>query len=302
MKELVASFEKGSLRALAKLISAAENGDPQILGSLAGLYPKCGNAKIIGLTGVPGSGKSTLVGKFIEYLRLKQFTVAVIAVDPVSPFTGGALLGDRIRLAEHFDDDKVFIRSLSTRGKLGGLSLATRESVHLADAFGFDFVLIETVGVGQSEVAIHKVADKSLVVLGPEAGDGIQTIKAGVLEIADLLTVHKGDRPGAEKMLSELRTMLEISNRPNRPLFQTTIKDPKSLNDLFDSLSQDPDSATLQERRKASVKLTIRELIQAWAEKQVELWVENQVSEDKNPYAFVEKFLAKHTKGLNLDG
>ena len=160
----LAAFRKKEVRALSRFISRAEDRDPTLYPVLAELFSETGKANVIGITGPPGAGKSSLVNAFVKFAREEKKSVAVIAVDPVSPFTGGALLGDRIRLLDHFNDPNVYIRSLSTRGKLGGLSLATREVVHLADAYGFDYVLIETVGVGQSEVDIRNLADLTLVV------------------------------------------------------------------------------------------------------------------------------------------
>ncbi|MCB0406237.1 MAG: methylmalonyl Co-A mutase-associated GTPase MeaB, partial [Bdellovibrionales bacterium] len=213
MTSLLEEFNKKSLRALSKSISGAENRDPDILEMLAKLYDQTGRARIFGITGPPGAGKSTLVSHFVKYIRQKKQSVAVIAVDPMSPFTGGALLGDRIRLIDHFNDEKVFIRSLSTRGKLGGLSVASRQVIDLVDAFGFDYVIVETVGVGQSEVDIRNLADATLVVLVPEAGDSIQTIKAGLLEIADIFVIHKSDREGAEKLQNSLSDVVRFAEK-----------------------------------------------------------------------------------------
>lgn len=200
-EDILESFNNREIRALSRLISKAENRETESLYEiLASLYTKLGRAKRVGFTGPPGAGKSSLISRLIQIARNKKETAAVVAVDPVSPFTGGALLGDRIRLSDHYNDPGVYIRSLSTRGKLGGLSLATREVTHLLDAFGFDRIFIETVGVGQSEVEVRKMVPLTVVVLVPESGDAIQTLKAGILEVGNLFVVNKSDRGGADKV------------------------------------------------------------------------------------------------------
>ena len=207
-ERLLADFAAGRKAALARAISIVENHRPGFERLLAELHPLVGRARRIGLTGPPGAGKSTLVTSLTRHYRRAGLTVGIVAVDPTSPFTGGALLGDRIRMEDVALDPGVYIRSLATRGSLGGLSSATRETCDVLDAFGIDRILIETVGVGQSELDVARTADTSLVVLVPESGDSIQTLKAGLMEIADVFTVNKADRPGADRLRNEIEIML----------------------------------------------------------------------------------------------
>jgi LAO/AO transport system kinase len=205
---LLADFASGKKAALARAISIVENHRPGFEQLLATWHPRIGSARRVGVTGPPGAGKSSLTTALTRAYRAQGLTVGIIAVDPTSPFTGGALLGDRIRMEEVALDPGVYIRSLATRGSLGGLSAATRETADVLDAFGVDRILIETVGVGQSELDVARTADTSLVVLVPESGDSIQTLKAGVMEIADVFTVNKADRPGADRLRNEIEIML----------------------------------------------------------------------------------------------
>src|SRR2546425_4718958 len=196
---LAGALLSGDVRALARAISLAEDRDPQASQLVAELQPNTGNAYLVGLTGAPGTGKSTLADALVKVIRDRQQTVGVIAVDPSSPFTGGAVLGDRIRMSRHTLDKGVFIRSMGARGHLGGLAAATREAIHLLDAYGRDVILVETVGVGQSELEISTICDTVVLTLMPESGDAVQTIKAGILEIADVFVINKVDLGGAEK-------------------------------------------------------------------------------------------------------
>jgi LAO/AO transport system kinase len=193
---------------LARLISAVERGGEEANEIERAVFPRTGNAWVVGITGAPGAGKSTLTGGMVAKVRARGLRVAVLAVDPSSPFTGGAILGDRVRMLEHTLDDGVFIRSMATRGRLGGLALATPAAARLLDAAGFDVVLLETVGVGQVELEVAGVADTTVVVVNPGWGDEVQAAKAGLLEIADVFVVNKADRPGAREARSDLRLML----------------------------------------------------------------------------------------------
>jgi LAO/AO transport system kinase len=207
---LLADFDAGKPAALARVVSIVENHRPGFDTILGALHPRVGRARRIGITGPPGAGKSTLTTLLAKSLRAAGLRVGIVATDPTSPFTGGALLGDRIRMESVALDPGVFIRSMATRGSLGGLAAATREVADVLDAFGFDRILLETVGVGQSELDIARAADSSVVVLVPESGDSIQTLKAGVMEIADLFVVNKSDRPGADRLRSDIELMLGL--------------------------------------------------------------------------------------------
>ncbi|HSJ25164.1 MAG TPA: methylmalonyl Co-A mutase-associated GTPase MeaB [Longimicrobiales bacterium] len=208
--ELLAGFRDGRRVALTRVISIVENQRPGFRAVLNALHERVGRGHRIGITGPPGAGKSTLTAALIAHYRAQGETVGVIAVDPTSPFTGGALLGDRIRMNEIAMDSGVFIRSMATRGSLGGLALTTKEVADVMDAYGFDRILVETVGVGQSELDIASAADSTVVVLVPESGDGIQAMKAGLMEAADLFVINKADRPGADRLAREVSMMLHM--------------------------------------------------------------------------------------------
>jgi len=210
VQDLLEKLLRGDVPALARAISIVENERPGFETLLSGAHRHLGRARRIGITGPPGAGKSTLTERLVTAWRSRGVTVAVVAVDPTSPFTGGALLGDRIRMEAVALDRGVYIRSMASRGSLGGLATSTREVCDLLDAFGFDRILVETVGVGQSELDIARMADSTMLVVVPEGGDGIQALKSGVMEAADLLVVNKADRPGADRMRKELEGALQI--------------------------------------------------------------------------------------------
>jgi len=212
--DLVGRARDGQARAVARLISLVEDAAPAMRRATAALAPHAGNAHVIGITGAPGVGKSTSTSALVSAFRARGQRVGVLAVDPSSPFSGGALLGDRVRMQEHATDPGVFIRSMASRGHLGGLSWATPQAVRVLDAAGCDVVLVETVGVGQSEVEVAGAADTTLVLLAPGMGDGVQAAKAGILEIGDVFVVNKADREGAETTLRELRHMLTLGSGP----------------------------------------------------------------------------------------
>src|SRR6266581_1244817 len=237
--DLLKRFRSGDVRALARAISLIERRDESVRELEQALRPDAKTPGVAGFTGAPGTGKSTLVDAVVSLLRKKQSSVAVLATDPNSPFTGGAILGDRIRMQRHALDPKVFIRSMGARGHLGGLSLATREAIRLMGAFGFDPVIVETVGVGQSELEVAAVADTTVVVLTPNLGDGVQMIKAGILEIADVFVVNKADLEGHHRSVSELRAMLSLSNVPGErkqwkpPIIPTSAVRQEGIDELW---------------------------------------------------------------------
>ncbi|CAB4643557.1 unannotated protein [freshwater metagenome] len=246
MHSLLEAAVSGDVRALGKALSVIEDGTPELSELLSGL-PDSESALLIGVTGPPGVGKSTTTGALISEYRSKGLRVAVLAVDPSSPVTGGALLGDRIRMQEHALDEGVFIRSMSSRGQLGGLSSATQAAAKVLDAVGFDVIIVETVGVGQSEVDVVNAVDTVVLVLAPGAGDGVQAAKAGILEIADIYVVNKADRDGAEGVVRELRSMIGLGSNSQASwtpeIVTTTATTGQGLADLVLAISKHHDWA-----------------------------------------------------------
>ncbi len=231
----IAKLRSGDLRALARAISTVENRAPGWSDLLKALFPHTGKARVIGLTGAPGAGKSTLVDQLAKHYRKQNETVGIVAVDPSSPYTGGAILGDRIRMQDHYADPGIFIRSMATRGSLGGLARATADATTVLDASGRDVVMIETVGVGQDEIDIVRLADVTIVILVPGMGDDVQTIKAGIMEIADIFVINKSDHSGAERVEREIRAMQSLATRNDRwtpPIVKTVANSGEGTTDL----------------------------------------------------------------------
>jgi LAO/AO transport system kinase len=231
----------GDPRALSRAISAVENRSPGWAALLKALFPHSGKARILGLTGAPGAGKSTLVDQLAKHYRKSGKTLGIIAVDPTSPYTGGAILGDRIRMQDHHADPGIYIRSMATRGSLGGLARTTADVATLLDASGRDLVLIETVGVGQDEVDIVRLADVTIVILVPGMGDDVQTIKAGIMEIADIFVINKSDRDGAERVEREIRALQSLATRHDGwtpPIVKTVASEGRGVAELADAISQ----------------------------------------------------------------
>jgi len=312
VSEWVARARAGEPRAVARLISWVEDGSPDVAEVMALLAPTSGTAHVIGLTGSPGVGKSTTTSALVGALRARGHRVGVIAVDPSSPFSGGALLGDRIRMQEHATDPGVFIRSMASRGHLGGLSATTPQALRVLEAAGCDVILIETVGVGQSEVEVAAAADTTIVLLAPGMGDGIQAAKAGILEIADVLCVNKADRDGADTTMRELRHMIALGERsPSAwevPVVKSVASTGVGISELLDLLekhfawlTESGELITRRERRAAEEisALAIAALKRRLSEQEPELLAnlaKAVVAGDLDPHAaaaqWVERLLA----------
>jgi len=305
---LVAAARDGDPRALARLVSLVENGSPQLREVMKLIAPLTGRARVIGLTGAPGVGKSTITGALVRAYRMQGLRVGVLAVDPTSPFTGGALLGDRVRMQDHATDSGVFIRSMASRGHLGGLSWAAPQALRILDAAGFDVIMIETVGVGQAEVAIASAADSTLVIVAPGMGDSIQAAKAGILEIADIFVVNKSDRPGAQEAIRDLRTMLAmVRHGPGEwkpPIVPATATAGEGIDDLVGRLNAHgawlAESGELDRRRLARAReevsaiavAALRERLGALpGESQLEELAGHVASGELDPYTAADKLI-----------
>ncbi|MFW5924434.1 MAG: methylmalonyl Co-A mutase-associated GTPase MeaB [archaeon] len=280
--DLVEDLLAGDHAALARAITTIENRTSGYRDLVSALYRHAGDADVIGITGSPGAGKSTLVDKLAEYYREQGMTVGVIAVDPSSPFSGGAVLGDRIRMASTAGDMDVFFRSMSARGNLGGLSTATSDAVKALDAFGKDAILVETVGAGQNEVDVVKTADTVAVLIPPASGDDVQMLKAGILEIGDVFVVNKADLPGANKTVQELRQMLDMRNREegdwDPEIVETVATDGSGLSDLLEAFADhstwlDRTGARREKRRQrtaSEIRTLLRDDASALLEREIE--------------------------------
>ncbi len=266
--DLLTRIRQGDPLALAKAITMVENRKKDYKILLQGIYPLPGKALKIGITGAPGSGKSSLVEKLIARLKPQGASIAVLAVDPSSPLSGGALLGDRLRMIQHSNDANVFIRSIANRGHLGGLSLSTHEIVDLLQAAGKEIIIIETVGVGQSEVDIVNVADVVLMVLNPESGDEIQIFKAGIIEIADIFVINKSDLGGSDNKISEIKNYFSMAAKPP-PVFATSVKEDTGIGELLSGIRQfqQQESCRIHEKRAAVKRNFVEKIVaERWRE------------------------------------
>jgi LAO/AO transport system kinase len=284
-------------RALGRAISLIENGDPEGAALVAELYPRTGDARIIGFTGPPGVGKSTLIGALVRELRGRERRVGVLSIDPSSPFTRGALLGDRIRLAEHFLDEGVFIRSMASRGALGGLAEAALQAALVMDAAGFDDVLLETVGVGQAEIDVVDHADTVVLALMPGSGDSIQALKAGVMEIPDVIVVNKAEHPLADTMVREVRTALSLgpSGDWKVPIIKTVASKGEGVAEVLDAIDAHrahvEETGTLEERRARNLRSEVLGLAAARIRRELEA----RIAEDPEVAELLERVVSRET-------
>jgi LAO/AO transport system kinase len=289
----------GDLRALAQAATAIENRNPQADALLKELFPHTGRAITIGITGAPGAGKSTLVDKLTHALRKENKSIGVIAVDPTSPYTGGAILGDRIRMLDHHADPQVFIRSMATRGWLGGVAAATTDMAVLLDAAGRDVVLIETVGVGQDEVEIAKLADATVVVLVPGMGDDVQAIKAGIMEIADVFVINKADQPDPDRLEREIKAVQSLSTRLDGwvpPIVRTVAVDGQGIAETLAAIRSFLAHANGKNRAVANWSRRLREmlrerLLHRLPDQDFEAAAEDVVARRRDPYTIVDGWL-----------
>jgi LAO/AO transport system kinase len=312
IQTLLDQLRAGDPRSLSRVISTVENRSPGWSEMLKTLFPHTGKARVLGLTGPPGAGKSTLVDQLARYYRKQKKMVGIIAVDPTSPYTGGAILGDRIRMQDHFSDPGIYIRSMATRGSLGGLARTTADVAAVLDAAGRDLVMIETVGVGQDEVDVVRLADITIVILVPGMGDDVQTIKAGIMEIADIFVINKSDREGAERVEREIRALQSLAVRGDNwtpPIVKTVASEGAGVEELAAAI-------TGYEGYLQQENLILRKKTQNWQDRLLEMLrdallqrVEEQLGKDalagyaaaiaehrRDPYELVEKIVGDLTK------
>ena len=316
MSELVEKVLQGDVRSAARLIRAIDDQAPTARDSMKELFPHTGRAFVIGITGSPGVGKSTLTDRLVQYLRAQERTVGVLAVDPTSPFTGGAILGDRVRMQRHSTDEGVFIRSLATRGHFGGLTQSTRGAMMVLDAMGKDVIIVETVGVGQDEVDIARMAQTTVIVLAPGMGDDIQAIKAGILEVGDIFVINKADRDGAERTVQEIMAMIDMSEETGlgkkdwRPrVLRTVAVRNQGLEELWAAIEEHRDFLSREQseyyRRLSRLKhkLAIIDLVKQGVvdmvlrrleeSGQLDRYVDDLIERRTDPYSLSEEILNK---------
>ena len=307
MDKLSENVLAGDRRALARAISVVEDGGPDATNLVKRLFAHSGKAHLIGITGSPGVGKSTLVDALITEIRKDGLKVGVLAIDPSSPFTGGAILGDRIRMQEHTLDSNVFIRSMANQGHPGGVALATYDAVRMMEASGYEVILIETVGVGQSELAITQTADTTILVLMPGSGDDIQAIKSGIMEVGDIFVVNKGDLPGANKSASEITSSLELNNfttawRP--PVIVAISESGENIDDVWKSARQHKafldQTGLLTQRRKSKIQAELAELVASIARSNLKSSMENSSEVQKILNDVVEHKMDPHSAAEGL--
>jgi len=306
----VEQIRSGNLRALSRAITAVENRTPDSHELLKTLFAHSGRARVVGLTGAPGAGKSTLVDALAAQYRKRQQTVGIIAIDPTSPFTGGAILGDRIRMQSHSGDNGTFIRSMATRGSLGGLSSTTADVATVLDASGRDLVLIETVGVGQDEVDIVRLADVTIVILIPGMGDDVQSLKAGIMEIADIFVINKADREGAERVEREVKAMQSLSMRGDDwvpPVVKTVATSGTGVAELASAIDDYEAFLSISERgrqrRIANWRARLREMLRdevlrrivqrAFSDDAVSEYATQIAGHERDPYSLIDEIVGK---------
>ncbi len=301
---LMEGVRRRSPRALGRAISLCEDAGPQRERLVRRVYPEAGRARLVGITGPPGAGKSTLVDRLARHLRARDETVGILAIDPTSPYSGGAILGDRVRMQTLYTDPGIYIRSMATRGEMGGLARATHDAVDVLDAAGFDWVLVETVGVGQDEVDVVRSVDTVLVVTLPGLGDDIQAIKAGILEIADVFVINKADKPGAERAASDLEMMLGLGEGLERkpPILRTVASRDQGVEELIAEIESHREwlveSGELERRRRINLRLRVEAILKQRvleaADRAVGLEKELEAGfqEHEDPYQVAERLYA----------